>query len=70
MLGAESARIAQLQYKNGLTSLTDATQAERDNLSAQNDLVNARVNYIDAIVRLRVSVGASDPVAIVDFRNP
>jgi outer membrane protein TolC len=53
-----------------LTSLTDATQAERDNLSAQNDLVNARVNYIDAIVRLRVSVGASDPVAIVDFRNP
>jgi len=67
-LGAESARIAQLQYKNGLISLTDATQAERDNLSAQNDLVNARVNYIDAVVHLRVAVGTSDPPAIVDFR--
>jgi len=68
-LGTESARIAQLQYKNGLISLSDATQAERDNLSAQNDLVNARVNYIDAVVRLRVSVGTSDPLAIVDFRG-
>jgi outer membrane protein len=68
-LGAESARIAQLQYKNGLISLTDATQAERDNLSAQNDLVNARVNYIDAIVRLRVAIGTDDPLAIVDFRT-
>jgi outer membrane protein len=68
-LGAESARIAQLQYKNGLISLSDATQAERDNLSAQNDLVNARVTYIDAIVRLRVAVGTGDPVAIVDFRR-
>ena len=66
-LGAESARIAQLQFKNGLISLTDATQAERDNLSAQNDLVNARANYIDAIVRERVSVGNSDPLAIGDF---
>lgn len=67
-LGAESARIAQLQYKNGLISLTDATQAERDNLSAQNDLVNARATYIGAIVHLRVAVGTSDPVVIVDFR--
>ncbi len=68
-LGAESARIAQLQYKNGLISLTDATQAERDNLSAQNDLVNARVTYIDSIVHLRVSLGTSDPVAVVDLRS-
>jgi outer membrane protein len=68
-LGAESARIAQLQYKNGLISLTDATQAERDNLSAQNDLVNARVTYIGAIVHLRVAVGTADPLAIVDLRN-
>ena len=67
-LGAESARIAQLQYKNGLISLTDATQAERDNLSAQNDLVNARVTYVEAIVRLRVAIGTGDPLAIVDFR--
>jgi outer membrane protein len=68
-LGAESARIAQLQYKNGLISLTDATQAERDNLSAQNDLVNARVTYIGAIVHLRVAVGTADPLPIVDLRN-
>jgi outer membrane protein TolC len=68
-LGAESARIAQLQYKNGLISLTDATQAERDNLSAQNDLVNARVSYIGAVVHLRVAVGTLDPVAIVDLRT-
>jgi outer membrane protein TolC len=68
-LGAESARIAQLQYKNGLISLTDATQAERDNLSAQNDLVNARATYIGAIVHLRVAIGTSDPLAIVDFRT-
>lgn len=68
-LGAESARIAQLQYKNGLISLTDATQAERDNLSAQNDLVNARVTYIGAVVRLRVALGTSDPLAIVDFQS-
>jgi outer membrane protein len=68
-LGAESARVAQLQYKNGLISLTDATQAERDNLSAQNDLVNARVTYIGAIVHLRVAVGTADPAAIVDLRG-
>jgi outer membrane protein len=68
-LGAESARVAQLQYKNGLISLTDATQAERDNLSAQNDLVNARVTYIGAIVHLRVAIGADDPAAIVDLRD-
>jgi outer membrane protein TolC len=68
-LGAESARIAQLQYKSGLISLTDATQAERDNLSAQNDLVNARASYIGSIVHLRVSLGTDDPLAVVDFRN-
>ncbi len=67
-LGAESARIAQLQYKNGLISLTDATQAERDNLSAQNDLVNARVTYIGSVVHLRVAIGTTDPLAIVDLR--
>lgn len=69
-LGAESARIAQLQYKNGLISLTDATQAERDNLSAQNDLVNARVTYINAIVHVRVATGSADPLAVVDLRTP
>jgi outer membrane protein TolC len=53
-----------------LISLTDATAAERDALSSQTDLVNARVTYIDAIVRLRISLGALDPLAIVDLRTP
>ncbi|GAC1534554.1 MAG: TolC family protein [Candidatus Velthaea sp.] len=68
--GAESARIAQLQYRNGLISLTDATQAERDNLQTQTDLVNARVAYIGAVVHLRVSLGTSETLAIVDMRTP
>jgi outer membrane protein TolC len=67
--GIESARIAQLQYKNGLISLTDAVSAEQTSLSSQNDLVNARVTYIDAIVHLRVSLGTADPLAVVDLRN-
>jgi outer membrane protein TolC len=67
--GAESARISQLQYHNGLISLTDATQAEQTNLSAQNDLVAARVTYVEAIVRLRVSLGTLEPLAVVDVRN-
>ncbi|GAC1405547.1 MAG: hypothetical protein NVSMB64_10520 [Candidatus Velthaea sp.] len=67
--GTESARIAQLQYRNGLISLTDATQAERDNLQTQTDLVNARVSYIGAVVHLRVSLGAGDPLAAVDMRT-
>ncbi|MFN2459259.1 MAG: TolC family protein [Candidatus Velthaea sp.] len=69
-LGAESARIAQLQYRNGLISLTDATQAQQTNLQSQTDLANARVSYIGAVVHLRVAVGTSDPVAVVDMRNP
>jgi outer membrane protein len=67
--GAESARISQLQYHNGLISLTDATQAEQTNLSAQNDLVTARVAYVEAIVRLRVAVGTLEPLSVVDLRN-
>jgi outer membrane protein len=66
-LGAESARIAQVQYRNGLISLTDATAAEQSALSAANDLVIARVNYLNALVRLRASVGVADPVAVVDL---
>ena len=65
-LGAESARIAQLQYRNGLISLTDATAAEQSALSAANDLVVARVNYLNALVRLRASVGVADPLAVVE----
>jgi outer membrane protein TolC len=67
--GAESARISQLQYHNGLISLTDATQAEQTNVSAQSDLVAARVAYVEAIVHLRVSLGTLEPLAVVDVRN-
>jgi outer membrane protein len=69
-LGAESARIAQLQYRNGLISLTDATAAEQSALSAANDLVVARVNYLNALVRLRTAVGVADPVAVVEPGAP
>ncbi|MDB5026947.1 MAG: transporter [Candidatus Eremiobacteraeota bacterium] len=68
--GAESARIAQLQYRNGLISLTDAAAAEQSALSAANDLVVARVNYLNALVRLRASVGVADPIAVVDLGAP
>ena len=64
--GTESARIAQLQYRNGLISLTDATAAEQSALSAANDLVAARVAYLNALVRLRASVGVADPLAVVE----
>ena len=68
--GTESARIAQLQYRNGLISLTDATSAQRDALQAASDLVAAHVTYLDALVKLRVAVGTTDPLAIVDPGAP
>lgn len=61
----EAARIAQLQYGNGLISLTDATAAQNGALSAASDLVTARVNALDALVRLNVAIGVADPLAIV-----
>ncbi len=65
-LGAQSSDIAKLQYRNGLISLTDATQAEQSALQAGVDLVTARANYVSAIVRLRVAVGADDPLTAVE----
>ncbi|BDE05466.1 transporter [Vulcanimicrobium alpinum] len=65
-LGLESARIAQLQYRNGLISLTDAAAAQQSALSAANDLVAARVAYLNALVRLRTAVGTADALAVVD----
>ncbi|PZR57544.1 MAG: hypothetical protein DLM50_06105 [Candidatus Meridianibacter frigidus] len=64
-LATESARIAQLQYKNGLISLTDVNAAQQTALSAQTDYFNARVAYINAIVKLRSSLGTLDPLSIV-----
>jgi len=66
-LGRESARIAQLQYRNGLISLTDATSAQQSALQAGTDLITARANYVIAIVRLRVAIGADDPLTAVQF---
>jgi outer membrane protein TolC len=69
-LGRESARIAQLQYKNGLISLSDADAAEQTALSAGNDLVAARVSYLASIVRLRIAIGDTDPATAADVRGP
>lgn len=65
----ESARIAQLQYKAGLISFTDATQTEQVALSAENDLLAARVNYVTALIRLRVALAPPDPASAADLRG-
>jgi outer membrane protein TolC len=65
-LARESARIAQLQYKNGIISFTDATQTEETAVSAENDLIAARVAYVDAFVRLRMTLGPVDPTTATD----
>lgn len=65
----ETARVAQLQYKSGLISFTDVTQTEQTALGAENDLVAARVNYVTALVKLRVSLAPPSPAAAVDFRG-
>ena len=64
-LATESARIAQLQYKNGLISLTDVTQAQNAANAAQTDLFNARVAYVTAIIKLRSALGIYDPDGLV-----
>lgn len=64
-LGQESARIAQLQYRNGLISLTDVAAAQQTSLTAQSDLFNARIAYINAVIALRAALGTSDPVQTV-----
>ncbi len=68
-LATESARIAQLQYKNGLISFTDATQTEQTALAAQNDLVSARVTYVTALIRLRVALAPPETAAAADLRG-
>ncbi|MDQ2872781.1 MAG: TolC family protein, partial [Candidatus Eremiobacteraeota bacterium] len=67
--GVESARVARLQYQNGLKALSEVISAQQTGLSAQTDLFNARVNYVDAIVKLRVALGIYDaPDAVADLR--
>ncbi|MGH7737660.1 MAG: TolC family protein [Candidatus Tyrphobacter sp.] len=59
-LGAESARIAQLQYRSGVIALADVFAAQQTSVQAQTDLINALVSYVDAVVALRVAVGTYD----------
>ncbi|MBV8639595.1 MAG: TolC family protein [Candidatus Eremiobacteraeota bacterium] len=59
-LGTESARIAQLQYQRGLITLADVIQTQQQSVVAQSDFVNARVAYVNSIVKLRVSLGIYD----------
>jgi outer membrane protein len=56
----EAARIARLQYEHGIKTLIDVLAAQQASLSAQTDLFNARVAYVDAIVMLRVALGIYD----------
>jgi outer membrane protein len=64
-LGTESARVAQLQYQHGLVVLTDVMQAQQQSVVAQSDFINARIAYVDAIVKLRVSLGVYDAKSAV-----
>ncbi|MGA8535187.1 MAG: TolC family protein, partial [Candidatus Tumulicola sp.] len=69
--GVESARIAQLQYKAGVKTIYDVLQAQQAAQQAVNDAVAARVNYVDAVVKLRVSLGTYDArSAVADLGNP
>ena len=64
----EAARIARLQYAHGLKSLIDVLAAEQSSLTAQTDAYNARVAYIEAVVKLRVALGIYDaPAAVADL---
>ncbi len=63
--GSEAARIAQLQYKNGLISLLDTAQSQRDALSAELNYLDGQVAYITALVKLRTALGTYDPIAAV-----
>lgn len=67
--GTESARIAQLQYKAGVKTIYDVLQAQLSAQQALDDYVNARVNYVDAVVKLRVSLGTYDArSAVMDLQ--
>src|SRR5579884_429946 len=61
----EASRIAKLQYEHGIKTLVDVLAAQQASLSAQTDLFNARVAYVDAIVKLRVALGIYDAHAAV-----
>jgi outer membrane protein TolC len=64
-LGTESARIAELQYQHGLIALSDVIQTQQQSVTAQSDFVAARVAYVDAVIKLRVSLGTYTPQSAV-----
>jgi multidrug efflux system outer membrane protein len=66
---AESARISQLQYKNGLISFTDVTQTQQTALATEFDLVSARVAYVTAFIRLRTALAPPNAAAAADLRG-
>jgi outer membrane protein TolC len=68
--GVEAARIARLQYEHGIIAINDVLQAQQSALSSQFDLYSARVNYVEAIVKLRVALGVYDPTAAVADLKP
>ncbi|MBV9270299.1 MAG: TolC family protein, partial [Candidatus Eremiobacteraeota bacterium] len=59
-LGRESARVARLQYQAGIIALSDVLQTQRDALTADTDYYNARVAYVEALVKLRLATGLFD----------
>lgn len=63
--GIESARIAQLQYKAGVKTIYDVLQSQQAAQQAAVDDITARVDYVDAVVKLRVSLGTYDARAAV-----
>jgi outer membrane protein len=65
LFGTESARIAQLQYKAGVKTIYDVLQAQQAAQQAADDDITARVNYVEAVVKLRVSLGTYDANAAV-----
>jgi len=68
-LGREAARIARIQYQNGIIALSDVVQAEQTSVKAQSDLIAARVAYVTAVVNLRIALGTYDAnTAVADLR--
>jgi outer membrane protein TolC len=63
--GIESARIAQLQYKAGVKTIYDVLQSQQAAQQAAVDDITARVDYVEAVVKLRVSLGTYDANAAV-----
>jgi outer membrane protein TolC len=56
-LAKRSADVAQVQYRTGLISQIDVTQAEQTYLQAAKDLLDAQVGYVLSVAKLKLAVG-------------